>query len=142
MDRYVTRHTGGGGADELGGGGAEVVPLAADAHGRVDLAQLLQLLATRNITSVLAEGGAQILGALAAAQLIDRIWAFVAPKLVGGSAAPGPVGDPGIALMGDAQLWHFVSTTQLNDDLLLIAEPRPASNIIDHHQSQEHPSLR
>lgn len=108
--------------------GAEVVALAPDAHGRVDLRLLLQLLATRNLTSVLAEGGAHVLGALATARLIDRLWTFVAPKLVGGSAAPGPIAGLGVARMDDAQLWRFVSVTQLDDDLLLIAEPRSPSD--------------
>ncbi len=104
--------------------GVDVLTLPPADDGRVDLPALLHLLAARNITSVLAEGGSQLLGRLAREQLIDRIWVFMAPKLIGGSAAPGPFGDPGVARMADAQPWQMVSHEAVGDDLLIIAQPR------------------
>lgn len=103
--------------------GAEVLILPADADGRVDLHALLSQLGQRELTSLLVEGGAQILGRFAAEQLIDRVWAFVAPKLVGGAAAPSPMGHPGVARMQDAQPWRFLRHEMVGDDLLVIAEP-------------------
>lgn len=103
--------------------GAEVLRLRPDQQGRVDLHDLLHTLAARNITGVLVEGGAAVLGSFAAAELIDRLWAFIAPKLVGGTNAPGPIGDGGIALMADAHHWHLQRYELVGDDLLVIAAP-------------------
>ncbi len=103
--------------------GIEVLTLPPDATGRVDLHALLTVLGERQLTSVLVEGGSSVLGALAAAQLIDRIWTFIAPKLVGGRAAPGPLGDPGVTIMRDAAAWQLVRYEQVGEDLLLIAAP-------------------
>jgi diaminohydroxyphosphoribosylaminopyrimidine deaminase / 5-amino-6-(5-phosphoribosylamino)uracil reductase len=114
--------------------GVEVVTLRPADDGRVDFPALLRLLAARNITSLLAEGGSRLLGALAHERLIDRIWAFVAPKLIGGSAAPGPFGNPGIPRMADAQPWQVVSHAAIGDDLLVIARPLGVS-----HESSPHP---
>jgi diaminohydroxyphosphoribosylaminopyrimidine deaminase/5-amino-6-(5-phosphoribosylamino)uracil reductase len=69
------------------------------------------------------EGGAQVLGSFAAARLIDRLWAFVAPKLIGGSTAPGPIGELGVTHMADAQQWQVQRYELVGDDLLLVVEP-------------------
>ena len=103
--------------------GADVLRLRPAEQGRVDLHDLLHTLAARNITSVLVEGGAAVLGSFAAAGLIDRLWAFIALKLVGGTTAPGPIGDPGVALMADAHRWQGQRYEVVGDDLLVIAAP-------------------
>jgi diaminohydroxyphosphoribosylaminopyrimidine deaminase/5-amino-6-(5-phosphoribosylamino)uracil reductase len=127
----ATVHPAEGWRREVEARGVEVLQLPADAHGRVDLRRLMRALAARRVTSVLVEGGAQVLGAFAAADLIDRLWVFVAPKLVGGRAAPGPIGEPGVALMADAQPWQVQRYEQVGNDLLVIAEPRTMSCAYD-----------
>ncbi len=108
--------------------GAEVLELPADADGRVNLHALLQVLGAYGMTSLLVEGGAQILGRLAAEHLIDRIWAFIAPKLVGGVLAPSPIGHPGIDRMSDARRWQFIRQERVGDDLMLVAKPVEETN--------------
>src|SRR5256885_2334856 len=68
--------------------GAEVRAVAADG-GWVSLAGLLGCLAAQGVVSLLMEGGATLAGSFAAAGLIDRYLFYVAPKLLGGGAAPG-----------------------------------------------------
>ena len=106
--------------------GVEVLRLRPTKHGQVDLHHLLTTLAARNITSLLVEGGREVFGSFAAAGLVDHVWAFIAPKLVGGSGAPGPIGDPGVALMRDAHQWQIERYELIDDDLLVIAAPRTA----------------
>lgn len=101
--------------------GATVLRLPPDPHGRVDLPALLAELARRGVNHLLAEGGATLLGALAAAGLIDQIWAFVAPKLVGGAGAPGPLGEPGVARMDDARPFVLRRVARYGQDVLLVA---------------------
>ena len=50
------------------------------------LAWLLDELGRRQMTNVLVEGGGQLLGSLLDAGQIDEVHAFIAPKLIGGTA--------------------------------------------------------
>ena len=82
--------------------GVEVLPVATGRDGHVDLAPLLSALGDRGIDSVLLEGGSALLGSAFAAGLVNEAVAYVAPKVVGGAEAPGPVGGAGVARMADA----------------------------------------
>lgn len=64
--------------------------------GRVDLVGLLHDLAELQITSILLEGGPTLAGALFDHGLIDRVTVFMAPLILGGSAAPSPVAGQGV----------------------------------------------
>ena len=86
--------------------------------GRVDLAGLMAALGARQIVSVLAEGGSEIGAALLEQGLVDRVAWFVAPCLLGGQAAPGPVGGAGRRLKEALHLRN-VTWTPVGDDLLV-----------------------
>ena len=85
----------------------------------VDLALLLNRLGERGVTTLLVEGGGRLLGALFDGGLVDRVAAFVAPVVVGGAAAQGPVGGVGVARMGEAVRLADVRWRRLGDDVLL-----------------------
>ncbi|MEM6654944.1 MAG: bifunctional diaminohydroxyphosphoribosylaminopyrimidine deaminase/5-amino-6-(5-phosphoribosylamino)uracil reductase RibD [Planctomycetota bacterium] len=61
----------------------------------------LDELGRRRMTNVLVEGGAAVLGAAFDAGAVDEAHVFVAPKIVGGSAAPTPIAGDGLAPMAD-----------------------------------------
>ena len=65
--------------------------------GRVDLRSALKALGKRNITSVLVEGGGEILGSLFDARLVDKIALFYAPIVIGGHNAVPAVSGEGVA---------------------------------------------
>jgi diaminohydroxyphosphoribosylaminopyrimidine deaminase/5-amino-6-(5-phosphoribosylamino)uracil reductase len=56
---------------------------------------------------------------------VDRILAFISPKIVGGSGAPGPIAGSGVDLMADAIALDGVSVEQIGEDLLVSGYPRP-----------------
>lgn len=85
----------------------------------VNLEYLLQELGARGINEVLVEGGSRILGAFFDADLVDRIAAFIAPIVIGGSVAPGPVGGYGLESMTDAMRVSDVSITTFDRDVLI-----------------------
>ncbi len=60
------------------------------------LRDLLGQLGRRKMTNVLVEGGGKLLGSLWDLRLIDEVHVFVAPKLIGGAAAPGPLAGIGM----------------------------------------------
>lgn len=107
----------------LGRRGIETWHLPGDEAGRVELTALLERLAKeRDITSLLVEGGSAVLGAFLGQGLADRLLAFVAPKLIGGRDAPGPVGDPGRAAMAQAQVLGTPRWARLGQDVLVWGE--------------------
>ena len=88
-------------------------------HGRLDLKVLMEELNQRKLTSILVEGGSQIHGSFLAAGLVDRVYAFIAPKLVGGQAALSPIGGLGLALMREALPLQVDVFKQLGEDYLI-----------------------
>ncbi len=74
-----------------------------------------------SVNAVLVEGGGELGGALAEAGLVDRVAFFVAPRLVGGAAAPGPLGGRGRPLKEALSLVD-VTTRRIGDDLLVEAD--------------------
>lgn len=78
--------------------GCEVLVLPT-AGGRPRLDRLLDVLGGRNVTNLLVEGGGRVLGRFVDEGLADEAFIFVAPRLIGGREAPGPLDGLGPALM-------------------------------------------
>ena len=110
--------------------GTEVAQLP-ERDGRIDLRTLLRVLAERGVNSVLVEGGATVLGAFFDAGLIDRIVAFVAPVIVGGASAPGPIGGTGHATIDMAARLSDVETRTVGTDFMLTGRLRPLPKLED-----------
>ena len=108
--------TAAGRAAEAGSKAASVATSGDDA---VDLAEAMAHLGARGATSVLVEGGPTLLGALFDAGLVDKVVAFVAPVVLGGAAAPGPVGGAGISAIADALRLERVRYAQAGDDMMV-----------------------
>jgi diaminohydroxyphosphoribosylaminopyrimidine deaminase / 5-amino-6-(5-phosphoribosylamino)uracil reductase len=71
------------------------------------LHQLFAALGERDMTNVLVEGGATVLGACFDGELIDELHVFIAPRILGGAAAPAPLAGVGLAEVPQvAQLEH------------------------------------
>lgn len=100
--------------------GAEVVPLPAG-DGGLSVDAVLTELGRRRMTNVLVEGGAGVHGAFLDARAVDEVWAFVAPVLVGGAGAPGPVGGRGAGQLADALRGADVTVEQIGGDVLVRA---------------------
>ena len=84
-------------------------------------AGLLDELGRRRLTNVLVEGGGKLLGRLFDERLVDEAWVFVAPKVLGGREAPGPVGGVGADLLQNSLAAGAASSETVGDDLLVRA---------------------
>ena len=76
----------------------EVVSLPCE-NGNLSISALLQSLYEHEIASVLVEGGSEVLGSFLDSRMADRVYAFIAPKLVGGKKALPSIGGRGIERM-------------------------------------------
>lgn len=90
--------------------------------GHVDLAALMQELGKQQIDSVLLEGGGTLNWAMLQAGLVQKIYAYVAPKIFGGSMAKTPVEGSGFALPNQALKLNHSKITQLANDFLVESE--------------------
>jgi diaminohydroxyphosphoribosylaminopyrimidine deaminase/5-amino-6-(5-phosphoribosylamino)uracil reductase len=91
---------------------------------RGDLRDVLQELGKRSLQSLLVEGGATIAGEFIDAGLVNKVTFFIAPKIVGGTEAPGAVGGLGIEKMAAALELDRVSVTQRGRDIEVSGYPR------------------
>ena len=96
--------------------GVEVVTLPP-ADAKVDVAAAAAEMGRRRWTNVLLEGGSELLGSFLAAGLIDASRLYLAPKLIGGREAKGPLGGAGIAALADAAVLTTDKVEQLGDDV-------------------------
>lgn len=95
-------------------------------NGRIPLDLLLDQLAQRNITSILVEGGSEVHGAFKDAGLADRIYGFVAPKVVGGRDALTPIGGEGSATIDDGWQLEEVEYQVLGQDIFITGKIKEA----------------
>lgn len=103
--------------------GIEVLVLPGR-EGRIDLEALLIALGQREITSLLVEGGGQLLGSFFDAGLVDQVYAFVAPVIIGGDKAVPAVGGLGVERMKDALRLENVRLRRIGQDFLFVGHPR------------------
>ncbi|MEV5706996.1 bifunctional diaminohydroxyphosphoribosylaminopyrimidine deaminase/5-amino-6-(5-phosphoribosylamino)uracil reductase RibD [Actinoallomurus sp. NPDC052274] len=103
-------------------GRVAVVRLPRD-DGGLDLTALLTELRERQIVSVLLEGGPTLAGSFVAAGLVDRVVAYLAPRLLG--AGPAALGDAGVATLAEAHHLEIDDVTRIGTDLRITAV-RPA----------------
>ena len=98
---------------------AEVIAVP-DAHNKVCFKSLMEILGKREITSVLIEGGSQINASALAAGIVDKVMCFIAPKLIGGQHAPGPIGGVGIQSLTEAVNLQRMRVTPIPEHDILI----------------------
>ena len=96
------------------------VPTNTDGHGTLPRA-VLEALAQQGIQSVLIEGGATVQGVFRDAGLIDEVWCFLAPTLIGGETAPAAFGALGSSTLDEATSLIDVEVEAIGKDLLVRA---------------------
>lgn len=98
--------------------GAEVLAVAGG-DGKVDLQILMCELGKREITSLLIEGGSEVSASAFAGGIIDKVVWFIAPKIIGGKEAPGPVGGLGAGWLREAVQLKDIRVKSLDGDICI-----------------------
>ncbi|MCH2310282.1 MAG: bifunctional diaminohydroxyphosphoribosylaminopyrimidine deaminase/5-amino-6-(5-phosphoribosylamino)uracil reductase RibD [SAR202 cluster bacterium] len=88
-------------------------------NGKLNLDEILKILGEMQIKSVLIEGGSQLIGDFFDKKKIDKIQAFVSPKIFGGHQAKSPVGGKGSETMKDIEKLSDISYKTFDDDFLI-----------------------
>ena len=83
------------------------------------LRQLMYLLGSKGITSVLIEGGGLVHASALREKIVNKVVFFFAPKLIGGQNAPGMIGGEGIGLLKDVLKIKHLSVISVGKDLMV-----------------------
>ena len=95
---------------------------------RGDLHEVLSELGSRSVQSVLVEGGATIAGEFVDAGLVNKMTFLIAPKIIGGTAAPSALGGQGIEMISEALELDRVSVVQRGKDIEVTGYPRASKD--------------
>jgi diaminohydroxyphosphoribosylaminopyrimidine deaminase/5-amino-6-(5-phosphoribosylamino)uracil reductase len=85
----------------------------------IDLDQLMNYLGKINITSLLIEGGSRVNGSAFRAGIVDKIYFFYGPKILGGDDGVPVCSGPGPALMKDSRPVTDIRVRQFDNDVML-----------------------
>ena len=97
--------------------GVELLSVDADVQGRVDLKKLFKLLGERKISSIMIEGGAQIITSILKKNLANRMVTVIAPKIIGKGIET--VGDLNIRNLDSAKKLSIRKILKRGDDIIL-----------------------
>ncbi len=100
--------------------GIEVLIIPPDKDGRVDLTKLLPTLGAREITSLLVEGGGEVITSFLRLGLADKLVVIIAPKLLG--KGTDAVGDLNIADLAKAYQLTFDKVYRSGVDIVVEAK--------------------
>ncbi len=101
--------------------GCEVMALKPD-DGRVDMHELMAELGEKGIDSILLEGGSTLNWSALQSGVVNKVQAYIAPKLLGGVGAKSPVEGIGVESLKEAFKLTAPEVTHLGEDILLESE--------------------
>jgi len=101
--------------------GAEVI-ITTSKNNQVNLDDLMMKLGESGIDSVLLEGGSSLNFSALKEGIVDRVLAFIAPKIFGGQTAKTPVGGDGIGQVNEAFHLDEMNVVKFMDDILISAK--------------------
>jgi diaminohydroxyphosphoribosylaminopyrimidine deaminase/5-amino-6-(5-phosphoribosylamino)uracil reductase len=92
---------------------------SAQIKSKIDLTAIVDELGSRGLHNVMIEAGAELAGAFVENGLVDKVAMFIAPKIIGGTEAPGPLAGLGISAISDALVLENITHTVIDGDILI-----------------------
>ncbi|MFH1292020.1 MAG: bifunctional diaminohydroxyphosphoribosylaminopyrimidine deaminase/5-amino-6-(5-phosphoribosylamino)uracil reductase RibD [bacterium] len=100
--------------------GAQIIKTKAK-NDQINLSELIKKLGKKQISSILIEGGSEILGSAVDNHLIDKAYIFMSPKIIGGRKSKTPVSGHGFAKMSSIKQWKIHKIKKIENDICVIA---------------------
>ena len=98
--------------------GAKII-MTKSKDGKVDLEELWKELGFLGMDSILIEAGEQLNAALLEAKLVNKIRAYIAPKIIGGTNAKSPIGGYGASSMSEVINLKSMNVTHIENDFVV-----------------------
>lgn len=93
-------------------------------RGKIDLGRVLDILAEKQITSLLVEGGASLAGSMIRERLVDKFYIFMAPKVLGGGDGVPLAAGKGARRMDRCVALRDIRVRRFDEDILIEGYPR------------------
>lgn len=103
----------------------ERIRVGLDSVGQLDLLQLLDKLAMRNLNALWVEAGSTLATSFWQQNLIDEFILYQAPLLLGADAMP-MLHAGGLSALDQAPRWQWRQVSQIGTDLRMVAQLKPA----------------
>lgn len=88
----------------------------------IDLSKLMIALGEMNIDSILLEGGSMLNWSALKSGIVNKVQAYIAPKIFGGITSKTPIGGTGVDLPEDAFFLENSTITMIGQDILIESE--------------------
>lgn len=86
-----------------------------------DIPNVLKVLGEKGITSLFVEGGSQVHGSFIKSKAVNQVITYIAPKIIGGAAAPTAIGGEGFKQMKDVLELQIKSIEKIGPDIKIVA---------------------
>lgn len=94
----------------------EFISLVGDRF--LDIREIVEKLGEMKIINLLVEGGGEIIGSFFDNNLVDKVFAFISPKFLGGKAAK-TIGGKGVSRVEDAIRLYDITALRFEDDIMI-----------------------
>ena len=104
--------------------GCWVIECGTDDSQKVDLIKLMDILGEHKIDSVLLEGGARLNWSALNSGIVNKVQAYIAPKLFGGERSKSPIGGRGVDFPDNAFMLEDSKIKNFGEDILIESRVR------------------
>jgi len=108
-----------GQCDKKYGSNVEIVQCDIDYEGIIDLKKMLEILHNRGIKKLMVEGGSTVIWNFLKQGLVDDLYVYIGPMIIGGKYTPSMADGEGIADQNNPIRLKIVEASKLNDGLLV-----------------------
>lgn len=101
------------------GDNVEVIQCETDKNGFINLNKLLELLYERGIKTLMVEGGSTVIWSFLKQKLVDDLYVYVGPMIIGGKDTPTLADGDGIGGVGDLLSLEIIDVTTMGAGILI-----------------------
>lgn len=102
----------------------QLVFINKDKKGNIPVKKILKALFGLGIMSVFVEGGSETIGRFFDQKLIDKVYFFIAPKIIGGETALSSIGAKGIVSLETAPILKDIEMKRIKQDIVISGYPQ------------------
>ncbi len=103
--------------------GTEIICCKTDKNKMVNIQDLLVRLGKKGIASILVEGGSRVISSFIEERAVDKIYAFICPKIIGGKTALVPFWNKGVSKIKGAVSLKDIKVRRFKDDIMIEGYP-------------------
>jgi len=105
--------------DKKFGSNVEMIQCQTDENGFIDLKKFLEMICGRGIKKLMVEGGSTVIWSFLKQKLVDDLYVYVGPMIIGGKNTPTLADGDGIGGVGDLLSLEIIDVTTMGAGILI-----------------------